>query len=138
MTAPGGRDPGAEDTADIPAVGPVAPADPHPYPGVPAAWRRFADEYLADLAAWVAADLELRAREAHAYTLARARFSAPEASVYANGDPAPVVPWSRVEAALVAQENARDVARTAEERAQARRRAYDAVVTHHEGRSGGG
>ena len=109
-----------------PVVRPLA-ADPLPYAGVPGAWTQQAGEYLAAVSLAVQAELELRAREAHAVQLALARLDGTRGlTMYdATDGLSERIPRSVVERAIEAQEQARAALRGAESRARELKRQLD-------------
>lgn len=111
----------------IPEVVQVPAADPLPYEGVPGAWSQMAGEYLAAISLAVQAELELRAREAHAIQLALSRFDGTRGpTMYDSGDGlVERVPSAVVEQAIEAQEQARAAFQAAEKKAQELKRRLD-------------
>lgn len=112
---------------EIPPVAQPLAADPLPYAGVPEAWARLAGEYLAAVSLAVQAELELRAREAHAVQLVLFRLDGTRGpTMYdATDGLSERIPRSVVERAIEAQEQARAALRGAESRARELKRHLD-------------
>lgn len=112
---------------EIPPVVQPPAVDPLPYAGVPGAWSQMAGEYLAAVSLAVQAELELRAREAHAVQLALFRLDGTRGpTMYdATDGLSERVPSAVVEQAIEVQEQARATYREAENRALELKRRLD-------------